>query len=45
MMLENFLVNVKIDENLTTFIYIYAPNTENTRIRFFNRIRSFTSTN
>lgn len=41
MMLEK--VNVKIDDTLIRFINVYAPNMENTRMRFFNRLTTFTS--
>ena len=40
---RKLLVNVKIYDNLITFINVYAPNNENARIAFFNRLKSFTT--
>ena len=40
---RKLLVNVKIYDNLITFINVYAPNNENASIAFFNRLKSFTT--
>ena len=42
---RKLLLNVKYDNNITSFVNVYAPNNEADRISFFKRLQSFINQN
>ena len=42
---RKLLVNVRYDENVFTFVNVYAPNNDNDRVIFFKKLKTFISRN